>query len=112
MVAPRFGRLTDAVPDASKQETFETLYDLAGLRIERIVSRGQTSPDGFWYKSTRHEFVLVAQGSGELEFADGSRRRLEAGDWALLPAGCRHRVSETRPEGDTIWLAVHWPDAP
>jgi cupin 2 domain-containing protein len=52
--------------------------------------------------------MLVA-GSAALEFADGSRRELKPGDWALLPALCRHRVTWTDPAGETLWLAVHLP---
>ncbi|MBJ7252961.1 MAG: cupin, partial [Acetobacteraceae bacterium] len=40
---------------------------------------------------------------------DGSSRELKPGDWALLPALCRHRVAWTDPAVETLWLAVHLP---
>jgi cupin 2 domain-containing protein len=33
-------------------------------------------------------------------------RELGEGDWILLPAHCRHRVTWTRAEPPTVWLAV------
>ncbi len=33
---------------AGESETFRTLLDLPGLRLEYIVSNGQTSAEGFW----------------------------------------------------------------
>jgi cupin 2 domain-containing protein len=29
------------------------------IRIERIVSEGHASPEGFWYDQSEHEWVLV-----------------------------------------------------
>ena len=60
---------------------------------------------GFWYAQPDDEWVLLAQGSAELEFGDGRHQALAPGDWLLIPAGCRHRVAATGP--DTVWLAVH-----
>jgi cupin 2 domain-containing protein len=53
--------------------------------------------------------VLLVAGSAVLEFNGGTRRELKPGDWALLPAQCRHRVAWTDPECETLWLAVHLP---
>ena len=36
----------------------------------------------------------------------GSLVELREGDWVLLPAGCRHRVEWTTPDGPTVWLAL------
>ena len=35
-------------------------------------------------------------------------RQLHAGDWILLPAHCRHRVTWTQSDPATVWLAVHF----
>ena len=37
------------MPDSRKDELIEAILQAPGLRIERIVSHGQSSPDGFWY---------------------------------------------------------------
>lgn len=98
------------LPAALKGEVFDTIIDSAAVRIERIVSNGQTTPEGEWYDQSRDEWVLVLAGSAELLFEDGQKaRRLTAGDHTLIPAGCRHRVTWTDPAEKTVWLAVHYP---
>ena len=37
------------LPNARVAEIIDTLLTAPGVRIERIVSFGQTSPEGFWY---------------------------------------------------------------
>lgn len=79
------------------------------VRIERIVSRGHSSPDGFWYDQEEHEWVLVLSGSGSVEFEEPPLKVcLERGDALLIPAHKRHRVASTDPVADTVWLAVFW----
>lgn len=90
-------------------ELLEILCQSSGARIERIVSRGQASPAGFWYDQEWHEFVLLVSGGARLEFADGSRMvDLAPGDWLDIPAHQKHRVDWTDPDQDTVWLAVHY----
>jgi cupin 2 domain-containing protein len=88
-------------------ESFVELARAGGGRVERIASRAVM--DGAWYEQAWPEFVMLVAGSAALEFADGSRRELKPGDWALLPAQCRHRVAWTDPACETLWLAVHLP---
>lgn len=78
-----------------------------GARVERIASRGVIN--GEWYEQGWPEFVLLVAGAAKLGFADGSTRQLKPGDWALLPAHCRHRVTWTDPNQETLWLAVYLP---
>jgi cupin 2 domain-containing protein len=88
-------------------ELVEMLVYRAGLRIERIVSTGQTTPEGQWYDQETDEWVLLVEGATRLHI-EGERgdRELCEGDWILLPAHCRHRVTWTRAEPPTVWLAV------
>lgn len=107
---PRFGALRDAsAAPASGGETSTELLAAGGVRVERIVSLGAASPPGFWYDQDRAEFVLLVEGEAVLGFDDGRERRMRAGDWAILPAHCRHRVAWTDPARETVWLAVHLP---
>lgn len=107
--AAAFGNLVEVLADASNTEQFSTLLQLDGVRIERIISKGQTTPAGQWYDQPWHEWVVVLSGAAQLEVVgEPGVRRLEAGQWCLLPAGCRHRVHWTDPEQETVWLAVHW----
>ena len=78
------------------------------FRIERIVSRGQASPPGFWYDQETNEWVLLVKGSALLRFFDGREIALTPGDHLLIPRHVRHRVERTDPEGETVWLAVHY----
>ncbi|MBB5213095.1 cupin domain-containing protein [Microbulbifer hydrolyticus] len=106
-----------ALPDALSGEVFEELVHAGSVRIERIVSRGQQTPEGDWYDQQEHEWVIVLQGAARviLETAAGDSDEssvnevaLEAGDYLNIPAGCRHRVSWTAPDQVTIWLAVFY----
>ena len=97
--------LFSPLPPAGPDEHFEPLLSRPGLRIERIVSHRHASPPGFWYDQSDDEWVMLAQGSAELEFDSGEHLTLTPGDWLLIPAGRRHRVAATGP--DTVWLAIH-----
>jgi cupin 2 domain-containing protein len=97
------------LPDARADEVTETLLAVPGLRIERIVSRGQASPPGFWYDQPEGEWVLLLAGRARLRFADESEERaLGPGDWVHIAAHRRHRVEWTDPAQPTVWLAVFY----
>jgi cupin 2 domain-containing protein len=95
------------LPDASGGEVGDAILTAPGLRIERIVSYGQTSPPAFWYDQPQAEWVLLLAGAARLRFADEEEERaLAPGDWVHIAAHRRHRVSWTEPEHPTVWLAV------
>jgi len=96
------------LPDVARGEIIDRLAATAAVRIERIVSRGQASPAGFWYDQDEAEFVVVLAGSARLEFADGKARELGPGDWVEIAAHRRHRVAWTDPAAPTVWLAVFY----
>lgn len=107
MPEPRnlFAALTVAVGD----EWCETLSSTPHCRIERIVSTGQASPEGFWYDQPGGEWVVVLQGEALLRFEDeAAPLRLWPGDWVDIAPRRRHRVEWTHPELTTVWLAVHY----
>jgi cupin 2 domain-containing protein len=90
-------------------EVVDLLVDRPGLRIERIVSTGQATPEGQWYDQDGDELVLVVDGAARLRIeGEQADRELCEGDWILLPAHCRHRVTWTRAEPPTVWLAIHF----
>ena len=95
------------------EEVFDGLIETPRLRVERIVSTGQTTPEGVWYDQARDEFVLLVAGAAHLRIDGESRdRELAPGDWLLLPSHCRHRVTWTQAAPPTIWLAVHFDAVP
>ena len=101
------GDLLRDIPADLPEELTETLVASDAVRIERIVSTGQASPEGFWYDQPGREFVLVVQGRARLEFEGGDPLVLEAGGWIDIPAHRRHRVAWTAPDEPTVWLAVY-----
>ncbi len=100
--------LFEGIPESAPQELFAELLKGEGVRIERIVSFGQSSPPGFWYDQPQSEWVLLLQGGATLGFDDGSSVDLQAGDCVTIPAGRRHRVEKTDPHRRTVWLAVFY----
>ncbi len=52
-----------SIPDAIKEELFDDLLKSGNIRIERIISKGQSSPAQGWYNQAEHEWVAVLEGS-------------------------------------------------
>ncbi len=90
------------------EEFFETIAESDNVRIERIVSDGHTSPPGFWYDQDQNEFVIVLKGNAVLEFEDGTTQKMSEGDYQIIPAHKKHRVSYTDTNGKTLWLVVFY----
>lgn len=99
--------LFDPVPE-SPDEWTEGLVRTDAVRIERIVSRGQASPPGFWYDQSEHEWVGLLAGRAVLAFAEGETVTMEPGDWIEIPAHRRHRVESTDADRETVWLVVFY----
>lgn len=97
------------IPGQLPEELFTTLLQHKNLKIERIVSRGHANADDQWYDQDHDEWVLLVQGEAILKLSEQRQLiKLQAGDYLLIPAGCKHRVEWTRPEIDNIWLAIHF----
>lgn len=107
----RSGNLGDGLPtEPTPREIVDILAASGGMRIERIVSTGQATPPGEWYDQPDDEWVVVISGAARLRIdGEDADRALAPGDWLLLPAHCRHRVTWTQASPRTVWLAVHVP---
>lgn len=107
---PTGGNLLGELPSHPlAKERIETLCERPGVRIERIVSTGQTTPDGEWLDQASDEWVMVVAGRARLSIeGEGTDRVLGEGDYILLPAHCRHRVTWTDDANPTVWLAIHF----
>jgi cupin 2 domain-containing protein len=103
--------LFDDLPDALPEELFQTLLGAPGVRVERIVSRGHASPEGFWYDQDEHEWVLLLRGAARLRFEGEPAMDLVPGSFVNIPAHKRHRVEWTDPARTTVWLAIHYRNA-
>lgn len=99
--------LLSNLPSNLSEELTTVLQEANGVRIERIVSTGHKSPEGFWYDQPEHEWVMVLNGAARLQFEDRVVE-LKVGDWINIPAHQRHRVEWTSPDEPTVWLAVFY----
>ncbi len=98
--------LFESVGDQTR-EIFFPLVEGKNVRIEQIVSFGQSSPEGFWYDQEQAEWVVVLKGEASVRLESApTERRLRPGDHLLIPAHERHRVESTSLREPTIWLAV------
>ena len=91
----------------SQDEIFETILTKGNVKIERIISSGQSSPEDFWYDQEQEEFVLIVQGEAVVKF-EQKEVLLKVGDYVNIPAHCKHRVKYTSKTEETIWLAVFY----
>lgn len=105
----RSGKLFDALPEALEDELVDILASSGGTRVERIVSTGQSSPEGYWYDQAEDELVILLRGAAGLELDDPEDLvEMEPGDWLLILAHRRHRVAWTAEDEPSVWLAVHF----
>jgi cupin 2 domain-containing protein len=96
------------IPDHLKDELIEIIGESANFRMERIVSHGQRSAEGFWYDQNENEFVILLKGSAVLRFENQPEPvSMKPGDYLHIEKHVRHRVDWTDPEQETVWLAVH-----
>lgn len=100
--------LFNSIPDALPDELFEDLVSADGVRVERIVSHGHTSPASGWYDQDENEWVVVLQGAGRILLEDGTEVLLKKGDYLNIPKHKKHRVAWTEPNEVTVWLAVFY----
>jgi len=100
--------LFEKIPENASEELFTTLHSSEGIRIERIVSFGQASPEGFWYDQLENEWILLLEGAATLAVQGKPPVDLKPGDYLQLPAGCRHRVEKTRKTSRTVWLVIFY----
>jgi len=107
------------LPSAIKDEVFEDIVKGDAVRIERIVSQGQCSPDEHWYDQEQNEWVLILEGHAKLilqlnqsnaNHSNNSEQivELKAGDHINIKAHQKHKVLWTCPNQTTVWLAVFY----
>jgi len=96
------------IPSEIPIEIFQEIISTEKLRVERIVSKGQTSPDTGWYDQDDNEWVIVLSGYGVIEFINGDRFTLNQGDYLNIQAHQKHRVIETSMNEATVWLAIFY----
>jgi len=53
------GNIFELLPRAYEKESFTDLINHDHVRIERIISKGHTSPEAGWYDQNENEWVIV-----------------------------------------------------
>lgn len=96
------------LPDDLQAEVVENIVQGDNMRIERIVSKGQATPLSQWYDQPQDEWVMVLAGEALIGFEDNTEQHMVPGNYLTIPAHTRHRVNWTKPETETIWLAIHY----
>ncbi len=98
------------LPTRLPEELVTILAESQHVRIERIISTGHSSPEGFWYDQEEVEWVIVLMGAAKLLLeGDDQPVMMRPGDHLQIPAHRRHRVEWTTPDEPTVWLAVFYP---
>ncbi|GBD54025.1 cupin domain-containing protein [Microcystis aeruginosa NIES-298] len=105
MIAASIFDLPELIPD---REILEILAQSQAIRLERIISTGQTTPRGQWYDQSEFEWVILLQGFAEISYEDGNKVNLQAGDYLLIPPHQKHRVEFTSNNPPCIWLAIYY----
>jgi cupin 2 domain-containing protein len=106
---PEMSHLYADIPALLPEELVTILAESKDVRIERIVSKGHSSPENFWYDQATTEFVVLIQGEAQLQF-EGERDTIVmgVGDYLIIPPHTRHKILRTKPDAETIWLTVHF----
>ena len=102
------GNIYNLIPDDLRNEVFEILAQNASVKIERIISKGHTSPETGWYDQDNAEWVIVLTGPARIAFENDAIVELKRGDYVNIPAHKKHKVISTSSDPETIWLAVHY----
>ena len=90
-----------------EEENFFEIFKNETIKIEKIVSNGQKSPENFWYEQEKSEFILLLEGFAILEF-ENREVELKKGDCINIKAKQKHRVKFTSLDEPTIWFAVFY----
>lgn len=105
-MTPEVRNLFSAPLPEGEGEIFQKVLEGGSFRLESITSRGEPSPEGFWYDQPDPEWVILFAGSACVAFGNGETLDLEAGDYLLIPSHLRHRVESVSE--DALWLALHF----
>ena len=97
------------IPVELQEELFEEIAHGGSFKLQRIISKGHSTPEGEWYDQEMDEWAVLLKGSaGVLIEGETQVVTLKPGDYLHLPAHQRHRVEWTHPDTQTVWLALHY----
>jgi len=70
------------------------------------ATQGMSQPTGWHYHECDQQFIHMLKGWVDLEFEDGRKIRLKAGDSMMIPGGLRHNETATSEEMDILEVSV------
>jgi len=105
----KIGNIFSKIPESIPEELIEKIIETPNCTIERIISKGHSTPHGYWYDQEKDEWVILLKGNAGLLF-EGTDKLLvlKPGDYIHIPAHKKHRVEWTDPDQETIWIAIHY----
>lgn len=98
--------ILNLIPENITEEITTLLHTSDNIRIERIVSQGQTAPTEGWYDQNENEWVILLDGMAGITFEDSPEILLNKGDYLFIAAHRKHKVSFTSRKRKCIWLAI------
>jgi cupin 2 domain-containing protein len=96
----------ELIPEDFKEEITNLLFSSEKFRIERIVSKGHTSPKEGWFDQDENEWLILVDGFAGITFEDTSEILLNKGDYLFIPAHKKHKVTFTTKRRNSVWLAI------
>jgi cupin 2 domain-containing protein len=108
MNVEKLSNIFQSIPDNLDSEIIETIVQSKTVKVERIISKGHSSPATSWYNQPQSEWVIVLQGEAIITVENDRDYTLVSGSFLNLPAHTRHKVKWTKPDIETVWLAVHY----
>lgn len=70
------------------------------------ATQGLSEPTGWHYHECDQQFIHMLKGWVDLEFEDGRKIRLKAGDSMMIPGGMRHNETATADEMEILEVSV------
>ncbi len=70
------------------------------------ASQGLSRPTGWHYHACEMQFVYMLEGWLELEFENGEKCRLEAGDSVMIPGGLKHQETRTSQTMELLEISL------
>ena len=68
------GNLFENIPKQLPEELVSILLNQAGLRVERIVSRGHSSAEDYWYQQEEDEWIFASPRTGSTGVSKASQK--------------------------------------
>jgi quercetin dioxygenase-like cupin family protein len=104
----------DSAPFVTGRREFFMYRDLGvaaatngGMRAQvQHATRGMSKPTGWHYHVCEYQFNYMLSGWVDLEFEDGTTRRMEAGTSFFIPPGFKHNEIRTSESFEVIEITL------